>query len=53
MSRSASAASKRVRNSTLKVYAGGSHGICSTQADRVNADLLEFIASIGHNRADT
>lgn len=40
---SASAASKRVRNSTLKVYAGGSHGICSTHADRVNADLLAFL----------
>lgn len=40
---SASAASKRVRNSTLKVYAGGSHGICSTQAERVNADLLAFL----------
>ena len=40
---SAAAASKRVRNSTLKVYAGGSHGICSTQAARVNADLLAFL----------
>lgn len=40
---SASAASKLVRNSTLKVYAGGSHGICSTQAERVNADLLAFL----------
>jgi non-heme chloroperoxidase len=37
------AASKRVRNATLKVYAGGSHGICMTQADRVNADLLSFL----------
>ncbi|MDM0025290.1 alpha/beta fold hydrolase [Variovorax saccharolyticus] len=40
---SACTASKRVRNSTLKVYAGGPHGICSTQADRVNADLLAFL----------
>ena len=40
---SAGAASKCVRNATLKVYAGGSHGICSTEADRVNADLLAFL----------
>jgi non-heme chloroperoxidase len=31
---------KFVRNATLKVYPGGSHGICSTEKDRVNADLL-------------
>jgi non-heme chloroperoxidase len=36
---------KLVKNATLKVYAGGSHGMCTTEADRVNADLLEFIAS--------
>jgi non-heme chloroperoxidase len=27
----------------LKIYQGGSHGICSTQKDEVNADLLAFI----------
>jgi len=27
----------------LKVYKGGSHGICTTQKDEVNADLLAFI----------
>ncbi len=32
-------------NSIFKVYEGGSHGICTTEKDRVNADLLEFITS--------
>ncbi len=32
-----------VKGAQLKVYKGGDHGICATQADRVNADLLEFI----------
>lgn len=40
---SALLAAKLVKNSTLKVYAGESHGICTTQADRVNADLLAFL----------
>lgn len=29
----------------LKVYKGGSHGICSTEKEWVNADLLAFISS--------
>lgn len=33
---------KLIPNATLKVYPGGSHGICSTQKDEVNADLLAF-----------
>jgi fermentation-respiration switch protein FrsA (DUF1100 family) len=36
-------ASKIVKGATLKIYEGGSHGICSTQKDEVNADLLAFI----------
>jgi non-heme chloroperoxidase len=40
---SALMSAKIVRNATLKVYKGGSHGICSVEADRVNADLLEFL----------
>jgi len=31
-----------IENAQLKVYEGGSHGICSTQKDQVNADLLAF-----------
>jgi non-heme chloroperoxidase len=34
--------SKLVKNAQLKVYKGGAHGICSTQKDDVNADLLAF-----------
>jgi non-heme chloroperoxidase len=40
---SALLAAKLVPGSTLKIYAGGDHGICSTQKDRVNADLLAFL----------
>ena len=34
---------KLVKNSTLKVYPGAPHGICTTHADQVNADLLSFL----------
>jgi len=40
---SAMLSSKLVKGAQLKVYKGGGHGICSTDKDRVNADLLEFI----------
>jgi non-heme chloroperoxidase len=39
---SALLASKIVKNSQLKIYKGGAHGLCSTQKDEVNADLLKF-----------
>jgi non-heme chloroperoxidase len=32
-----------VKKSTLKVYPGASHGLCSTHKNEVNADLLAFI----------
>ena len=32
-----------VKGSTLKVYRGAPHGLCSTLKDQVNADLLAFI----------
>jgi hypothetical protein len=32
--------SKLVKGATLKIYKRGSHGICTTQKDEVNADLL-------------
>jgi non-heme chloroperoxidase len=35
--------SKIVKDSILKVYQGGAHGICTTEKDRVNADLLAFL----------
>ncbi|HEX4598854.1 MAG TPA: alpha/beta hydrolase [Burkholderiaceae bacterium] len=34
---------KLVRGATLKVYQGGAHGLCTTEKDQVNADLLAFI----------
>jgi non-heme chloroperoxidase len=36
--------SKLVQNAVLKIYEGAPHGLCTTLKDRVNADLLEFIA---------
>ena len=40
---SALLAVKLVRNSTLKVYKGYPHGMATTHADTINADLLAFI----------
>jgi non-heme chloroperoxidase len=34
---------KLVKNAELVVYKGGDHGICATQKERVNEDLLAFI----------
>jgi len=36
---------KLVKNATLKVYTGFPHGMCTTQADTINNDLLAFIKS--------
>ena len=40
---SARKAVKLVPNARLLVYEGGGHGICSTEKDRVNRDLLAFL----------
>jgi non-heme chloroperoxidase len=32
-----------VKGSTLKIYQGAPHGMCSTLKDKVNADLLAFM----------
>jgi non-heme chloroperoxidase len=40
---SAMLSSKLVKGATLKVYKGAPHGMCTTQKDEVNADLLAFI----------
>jgi non-heme chloroperoxidase len=34
---------KLVQNGTLKTYKGFPHGMCTTEADTINADLLAFI----------
>jgi non-heme chloroperoxidase len=36
---------KLIKNATLKMYVGAPHGMCTTLADRVNQDLLEFLQS--------
>jgi non-heme chloroperoxidase len=38
-------AAKLLKNGTLKVYQGFPHGMPTTHADVINADLLEFIKS--------
>ena len=40
---SAPLSAKLLKNATLKVYPGGPHGVCQTQPDMVNRDLLAFI----------
>jgi len=34
---------KLLKNGTLKIYPGFSHGMITTNADVINADLLAFI----------
>ncbi len=34
---------KILKKATLKVYPGFPHGMCTTNADQVNADLLAFL----------
>ena len=36
---------KLVKNATLKVYPGFPHGMCTTEADTINKDLLDFMQS--------
>jgi non-heme chloroperoxidase len=40
---SALLSAKLVKHGTLKVYPGLPHGMCTTHAERINADLLELI----------
>jgi non-heme chloroperoxidase len=42
---SAMLSSKLVKGAVLKVYKGRPHGMCSTNKDEINADLLAFITS--------
>jgi len=36
---------KIIKNATLKIYPGAPHGMCTTHADQVNADLLAFLSA--------
>ncbi len=42
---SAPLSAKLIKNSKLKTYAGFPHGMCTVQAETVNAELLAFIKS--------
>ena len=42
---SAKLSAKLVKNSTLKIYPGGSHSLGDTSKDQLNKDLLDFIKS--------
>lgn len=48
---SALLSSKLVKNATLKVYPGAPHGMTTTLADQINADLLAFLKEWGHTVA--
>jgi non-heme chloroperoxidase len=41
----ARASVKLIRNATLKVYPGGSHGLADTHKNQLNDDLLAFLRS--------
>jgi non-heme chloroperoxidase len=40
---------KLVKNSTLKVYKGAPHGLCTTEKDQINEDLLAFLKAPSTN----
>jgi non-heme chloroperoxidase len=42
---SAPLSAKLLKHATLKVYPGFPHGMCTTHAEIINADLLAFIRS--------
>lgn len=42
---------KLVKNAELKIYKGAPHGMCTTEKDKVNQDLLAFIGNAKAQRA--
>jgi non-heme chloroperoxidase len=48
---SALMSSKIVKNAVLKIYPGAPHGMCTTLADLINADLLAFLKEAGRGTA--
>jgi non-heme chloroperoxidase len=48
---SAMLSAKLIKNAELKIYKGAPHGMCTTEKDKVNHDLLAFIQSKGAQRA--
>ena len=49
---SAQLSAKLIKNATLKVYPGAPHGMCSTEKDKVNAEILESRTESPCRRAD-
>jgi len=47
---SALLSAKLVRNSTLKIYPGFPHGMCTTNPDVINEDMLAFFSDSGPTR---
>ena len=43
LANSALLSAKIIKDATLKIYPSGGHGICATEKDKVNTDLLAFI----------
>jgi non-heme chloroperoxidase len=48
---SAPLSAKLMRNSTLKTYQGFPHGMPTTEAARINSDLLTFVTEQHHAAA--
>ena len=44
---SALLSAKLVRNATLKIYPGFPHGMCTTNPDVINEDMLAFVSDSG------
>ena len=42
---------KLVKGAKLKTYPGFPHGMPTTQADQINADLLEFVKGLKRSKA--
>ncbi len=40
---SAMLSSKLIKSASLKIIKGASHGMCSTEKEQINAELLSFI----------
>jgi non-heme chloroperoxidase len=47
---SALLSAKLVPHAELKVYPGAAHGMCTTEKDKINADLLTFVRAQGRTR---
>jgi len=51
MANSGPLTAKLLKNSTMKTYKGCPHGMPTTQAETINADLLAFVRARAASRA--